>query len=111
MRVCKHRCDVNMFCFSCAIHTTTNSNLTRQLYFIYLFPRRLKLVKSLQNMLCQLFFAQADIFSEKYPYFGKPLFCKTRTDYACKTSRLGKISLLISAITKSFSFFHGRVNL
>ena len=37
------------------------------------------------------------------------LFCKTRTDYACKTSRLVRISLLISAITKTFGFFSGKL--
>ena len=31
-----------------------------------------------------IFFAGADILSEKNPYFGKHLFCKTRTDYAYK---------------------------
>ena len=35
-----------------------------------------------RNMQCQFFFAWADILSEKNPYFGKHLFCKTRTYYA-----------------------------
>ena len=35
-------------------------------------------------MLCQFFFAGTDILSEKNPYFGEHLFCKTRTDYAYK---------------------------
>ena len=41
---------------------------------------------------------------KKNPYFGKYLICKTRADYACKTSRLLRISLLISATTKSCIF-------
>ena len=116
IRVCKHGCEVKMFCFSGANHASTNLKKvfqlkTRQVYFIYLFPRRLKLGKSVQKMLCQFFFAKADILSEKNTYFGKPLFCKTRTDlirlqdFVDKTSRLVRISLLISAITKSFTFF------
>ena len=60
-------------------HASTNlkkflSWKTRQVYFIYPFPSRLKLGKSLET--CSL--------SEKNPYFGKHLFRKTRTDYACK---------------------------
>ena len=59
-------------------------------------------------MLCQLFFASADIFSEKNPYFGKYLFCKTGTDYeynlVYKTSRLVRISLSISALNKRESY-------
>ena len=52
MSVCKHGCDVNMFCFSRANHASTNlkkvlSWKPRQIYFIYLFPRRLKLGISL----------------------------------------------------------------
>ena len=31
-----------------------------------------------------IFSAWADILSEKNPYFGKHLFCKTKTDYAYK---------------------------
>ena len=64
--------------------------------------------KIFRNMLCQLLFAWADIFSEKNPYFGKHLFCKTGTDYAhnlvYKTSRLVRISLSISALNKRESY-------
>ena len=54
MRVCKHSCDVKMFCFSRASHASTNlkkvlSWKTWQVYFIYPFPRRLKLEKSLET--------------------------------------------------------------
>ena len=89
MRVCKHGCDVKMFCFSCANHASTNlkkvlSWKTRQIYFIYPFPCRLKLEKSLETCCVNFFFAWADILSEKNPYFGRHLFCKTKTDCACK---------------------------
>ena len=54
MRVCKQGCDVKMFCFSRANHASTNlkkilSWKTRQVYFIYPFPRRLKVEKSLET--------------------------------------------------------------
>ena len=52
-RVCKHGCDVKMFCFSRANHASTNLKKflveTRQGYFIYPFPCLVKLGKSLQT--------------------------------------------------------------
>ena len=66
---------------------------------------QLKLGKSFQTC-CVNFFCLMN---------GKPLFCKTRTDYMSKTlcTRLRNwwefISLLISAITKSFMFFLGKL--
>ena len=85
MRVCKQGCDIKMFCFSCANHASTKlrkvlSWKTRQVYFIYPFPRRLKLEKSLETFCVYFFFARAVILSEKNSYFGKHLFCKTKTD-------------------------------
>ena len=61
MRVCKHGCDVKMFCFSRANHASTNlkkvlSWKPRQVYFIHPFPRRLKLGKSLETC-CVNFFS------------------------------------------------------
>ena len=51
--------DVKMFCFSRANKARIKKKAfelkNRQIYFIYLFPRQLKLGKSLQNMLCQFF--------------------------------------------------------
>ena len=89
MRVCKHGCGVKMFCFSRANDASTNlkkvlSWKPRQVYFIHPFPRRLKLGKSLETCCVNIFFAWADILSEKKPYFGKLLFYKTRTDSAYK---------------------------
>ena len=40
--------------------------------------------KSLETCCVNFFCAWADILSEKNPYFGKHLFCKTRTYYAYK---------------------------
>ena len=105
MRVCKHGCEVKMFCFSHANHASTNlkkvsSWKNRQVYFIYQFPRRLKLEKSLETCCVNFFFAWADILSEKNPYFGKHLFCKTKTDYAYK------VSVQDFATGKNFSFNH-----
>ena len=42
--------------------------------------------KTFPNLPCQFFFAQTDILSQKKAYFRKHLFCKTETDYMCKTS-------------------------
>ena len=75
MRVCKHGRDVKMFSFSRANHASTNVNKilswkTGQVYFIYPFPRSssVETWKIFRNMLCQFFFAWADILNEKNPY-------------------------------------------
>ena len=64
MRVCKHGCDVKMFCSSRANHASTNlkkvmSRKTLQVYFIYPFPRRLKLGKSLET--CSVNFVSLEL--------------------------------------------------
>ena len=114
MRVCKHGCDVKMFCFSHAYHTSTNlkkvlSWKTRQIYFIYPFRRRLKLEKSLEICCVNFFFAWAGILSEKSPYFGRHFFCKTKSNYACKLRvqdfATGKNLSLISAVSKRVLLF------
>ena len=75
---------------------------TRQVYFIYPFPRRSKLEKSLETCRVNFFSLEAswaDILSEKNPYFGKYLFCKTKTDYAYK------LRVQDFATGKNFSFY------
>ena len=60
IRVCKHGCDIKMFCFWCANHASTNLKKVLswkpwKVYFIHPFPRRLKLGKSLERC-CVIFF-------------------------------------------------------
>ena len=91
IRVCKHGCDVKMFCFSRTNHVSTNLKkfLTSKLDKVTLFTHSF-VSWNLENLYKQaesIFFAKADILSQKNPYFWKASFCKTRTDYACKTSR------------------------
>ena len=112
MRVCKHGCDVNLFGFPCANHASTNlkkvlSWKTRQVYFIYPFPGRLKLGKSLETC-CVMLFREKPVFW-KAVFFAKQRLI-TRTSFVCKTSRLVRISLLINAINKSvLLFFLGKI--
>ena len=86
MRVCKHGCDVKMFCFSRANHAGTNLKkvlswkVSRQIYFMYPFPPRLKLGKSLQTS-CVFFFCLSWHFKR---VFWEASFCKTRTAYLYK---------------------------
>ena len=87
MRVCKHGCDANLFGFPRANHASTNLKkgfeLKNSISWLYLpISSSVETWKIFRNMLCQFFFAWADILSEKNPYFGKHLFCKTNTDYA-----------------------------
>ena len=114
MRVCKHGCDINMFCFLRANHASTNLKkvvswkISRQLYFIYLFPRRLKLEKSLETC-CVKFFCLSWHLSEKSILFGKQGLIKC-TSFEYKTSRLVTISLLISALNnRVLLFFLGKL--
>ena len=86
-----------MFCFSRANHASTNlkkvfelktrqvTNIIHgQVYFIYSFPRRLKLGKSLQTC-CVILFPLSWPFNREKSVFWKTPFRITRTDYACKT--------------------------
>ena len=111
--VCKHGCDVKMLCFSRANHASTNFKKKNEFktwqFTLFTIPSSAETWKIFTNKLCQYFSTFADILSEKNPYIGRHLFCKTRTEYACKTSctmtlRLVRFSLLISAIIKCFSF-------
>ena len=108
MRVCKNGCN----------HASTNlkkvwSWKTRQVCFIYPFPRRFKLERSLETCCDNFFFAWADILSDKNPYFGKHLFCKIKTDYAYKLRvqdfATGKnFSFNQCSKQESFAFFLGK---
>ena len=75
MRVCKHGCDVKMFCFSRANHVSTNLKKVARLLYSPI-PLSAETWKIFTNKLCKFFFAKADILSEKNPYFGKHLFAK-----------------------------------
>ena len=82
MRICKHGCDVK-FCFSRANHASTNlKNVfelkTLQASFIHPFPRRLKLGKPLQNMLCQFFFRISWHFKREKSVFWKASFLQNK---------------------------------
>ena len=87
MRVCKHGCGVNMFCFSRANHASTNlkkfssSKLHKFTIFTHSFvgwnlENRFKEGESIFLRLSWHFKS----------VFWKASFCKTRIDYACKTS-------------------------
>ena len=71
--------------------------------------------KIVTKKVCQLFFSWAhDIFSEKNPYFGKHLFCKTKADYAYKLRvqdfATGKnFSFNQCSKQESFLFFSGKL--
>ena len=114
MRVCKHGSGVKVFCFSRANHTGTNLKKfpsSKQVYFIYQFLRRLKLGKSLQR---SQFFAHKLTVKARKIRIVNSIFLQNKNwlcmqDVVFKTLRLVRISLLISAITKSFAFFLGKV--
>ena len=118
MRVCKHGCDVKMFCFSCANHASTNlkkvlSWRTWQVYFIYPFPRWLKLEKSLETC-CVNFFRLSWHFKREKPVFWKASFLQTKIGYAYKLrvqdfATGNDFSFNQCSKQESFAFFSGRV--
>ena len=77
MRVCKHSCDVKMFCFSRANHVSTNLKkfLTSKLDKVTLFTHSF-VGWNLENLYKQAVSTFFQILSEKNPYFGKHLFAK-----------------------------------
>ena len=88
---------------------------TRHIYFIYPFPRRLKLGKSSEIGCVNLFRLSWHFIWEK-PVFLESIFIAkqelpviTRTSFVYKTSRPVRTSLLISALNNEFCFFLGKV--
>ena len=90
MRVCKHGGGVNMFCFSHANHASTNlkkfpsSKLDKFTLFTHCFVGW-----NLENRHKEgvsIFFRLSWHFKREKSVFWKASFCKTRTDYASKTS-------------------------
>ena len=90
IRVCKHGCGVKMFCFSCANHASTSlkkfssSKLDEFTLFTHSFVGW-----NLENRYKEgvsIFFRLSWHFKREKSVFWKASFCKTRTDYACKTS-------------------------
>ena len=88
MRVCKHGCGVKLFGFSRANHASTNlkkfssSKLDKFTLFTHSFVRS---GKSLRRRWVN-FLRLSWHFKLEKSVFCKASFCKTRTDYACKTS-------------------------
>ena len=90
MRVCKHGCDVKLFGFSRANHASMNlkkfasSKLDKLTLFTHSFVGW-----NLENRYKEsvsIFFHLSWHFKREKSAFWKASFCKTRTDYACKTS-------------------------
>ena len=71
-------------------------------------------LKNLSKHAVLIFVAWPDILSEKNPYFGKPFFCKTKTDYVSKLRvqdfATGKnFSFNQCSKQESFAFFSGKL--
>ena len=90
MRVCKHGCGVNMFCVSRANHASTNLKTfsSSKLHKFTLFTHSF-VGWNLENRYKEgvsIFLRLSWHFKREKSVFWKASFCKTRTDYACKTS-------------------------
>ena len=90
MRVCEHGCDVKMFCLSCANHASTNlkkflsSKLDKFTLFTHSFVGWN--VNNRYKERVSIFLRLSWHFKRENSVFCKASFCKTRIDYACKTS-------------------------
>ena len=91
MRVCKHGCGVKLLGFSRANHVSTNlkkfssSKLDKFTSFTDSFAGWNKENRYKEGE--SIFLRLSWHFKRENSVFCKASFCKTRTDYACKTSR------------------------
>ena len=118
MRVCKHGCDVKMFCFSRANQASRNLKkfLSWKLDKFTLFTHSF-IGWNLENLYKQavsIFFWLKLTFQVKKIRILESISLQNKNrlrvqDFVYKTLRLVSISLLIIAITKSFAFFLGKV--
>ena len=96
-------------------HVNTNlkkflvQNLTRLLYLPI--PSSVENWKIFTNKVCQVFFARADILSEKNPYFGEHLFAKQEliTRARLRVQDFGTGENFCFNQCRVFSFFLGKV--
>ena len=116
MRVCKHGCGVNMFCFSPANHASTNlkkfsnSKLDKFTLFTHSFVGW-----NLENRYKEsvsIFFRLSWHFKREKSVFGKHLFVKqeliTRARLRGQDFATGKNFSFNQCNTKSFAFFLGK---
>ena len=113
MRVCKHGCDVKMFCFSRANHASTNlkkflsSKLDKFTIFTYSFVSW-NLEHLYKQAVSILFTLKLKIRILESILLQNKNWLRVQA-FVYTTLRLVRISLLISAITKSFAFFSGKL--
>ena len=106
MRVCKHGCGVKMFCFSRANHSSTNlkkfssSKLDKFTLFTHSFFGWNLKNRYKEGVRVDFFFRLSWYYKREKSVFWKASFCKTRTDYACKT-----LWTIIIAIQRVLRFF------
>ena len=102
-----------MFCFSRANHASANlknfssSKLDKFSLFTHSFVGWN--LENRYNEGVSIFFRLSWHFKRQKSVFWKASFCKTRTDYAYKTLRLVRISLLITAIQRVLRLFSGKL--
>ena len=118
MRVCKHGCGVNMFCFSRANHASTNlkkfpsSKLDKFTLFTYSFVGW-NLENRYKEGVSIFFFRLSWHFKREKSVFLESIFLQNKNwlrvqDFVDETLRLVRISIFNQCHTKSFAFFLGR---
>ena len=103
MRVCRHGCDVKMFCFSREFEKGFELKTSTSLLYLPISSSAETWI-IFRNMLCQLFFARAFVLSEKNPYFETSLFAKQEL---CKPPTSSRVCITFS---NSLVFISGYAN-
>ena len=101
MRVCKHGCDIKMFCFSCANHASSNLKsfwVQNSTSFLYLpIPSLAETWKILANKLCQFCFCL-------YWHFCLIIFfVQKKTKYTSAEDKISYINKTINATTGNYT--------
>ena len=101
MRVCKHGCDIKMFCFSCANHASSNLKsfwVQNSTSFLYLpIPSLAETWKILANKLCQFCFCL-------YWHFCLFIFfVQKKTKYTSAEDKISYINKTINATTGNYT--------
>ena len=116
-RVCKHGCDVRCFAFRALItqawiwKSFRDQNSTSLLYSLFTHSFGGWNLENLFKQAVSTFFCLSWHFKREKSVFWKESFCKTRTDYACKTKVINIIYVILQIFhqqnpgTKQETFF------
>ena len=106
MRVCKHDCDVKMFCFSRANHASTNFWVQNSTSLLYLpIPSSAETWKIVTKKVCQFFFRLSWQFKREKSVFWIASFLQNKNWLRVQDFATGKNFSLNQRHNKQFCVF------